>query len=78
MRNYDHAGEVLRVWLDAQGINAAELSRRTDIDAGTLRNILCGRKRSISTRNMMILAHYFGMSMQELMDQFSRGVAENA
>ena len=71
MRSYDHAAEVLSAWLDAQGINAAELSRRTDIDAGTLRNILCGRKRSISTRNMMILAHYFGISIRELMERFA-------
>ena len=71
MRTFENAAAVLGAWLDAEGICAAELSRRTQIDAGILRDILCGRKKSISTRNLVILAHYFGLSMQQLMDKLA-------
>lgn len=71
MRSYKRAGAVLTVWLAQQGITAAELSRRTGIDAGILRDILRGRKCTISTRNMMILAHYYGLTIKELIDHFA-------
>lgn len=69
MREFENAASVLGQWLSEQGICAAELSRRTGIDAGILRNILSGRKKSISTRNLLALAHYFGIGMQELIEQ---------
>ena len=31
----------------------------------------CGRETAVSTRNLMTLARYFGLSMQELIDAFS-------
>ena len=52
-------------------LTAAELSRRTGIDAGILRKIMTGRETAVSTRNLMTLARYFGLSMQELIDAFS-------
>ena len=75
MREFPNAAAILGAWLSEQGICAAELSRRTQIDAGILRDILCGRKKSISTRNLLALAHYFGMSMQELMDKLAEPCA---
>lgn len=71
MRTFDKAAAVLSAWMGEQGLSAAELSRRTGIDAGTLRKIMTGRETAISTRNLMALAQYFGRSMQELIDTFS-------
>lgn len=44
---------------------------QTGIDAGILRKIMTGRETAVSTRNLMTLARYFGLSMQELIDAFS-------
>lgn len=57
--------------MQTRQMTAAELSRQTGIDAGILRKIMTGRERAISTRNLMALARYFGLSMQALMDAFS-------
>ena len=65
MKNFEHAAEVLSALMEEQGISAAELSRRTEVDAGTIRNIMTGKQKNISTRNVMILSHYFGMGMEE-------------
>ena len=69
MKNFEHAAEVLSGLMDAQGLTAAELSRRTEIDAGILRAIMTGRQKNISTRNVMTLARYFDMSMQEFIEK---------
>ena len=71
MRSYKAAPEVLSAWMDARKLTAAELSRQTGIDAGILRKIMTGRETAVSTRNLMTLARYFGLSMQELIDAFS-------
>ena len=64
MKNFEHAAEVLSALMEEQGISAAELSRRTEVNAGTIRNIMTGKQKNISTRNVMILSHYFGMGME--------------
>ena len=69
MRSYKAAPEVLSAWMDARKLTAAELSRQTGI--GNLRKIMTGRETAVSTRNLMTLARYFGLSMQELIDAFS-------
>ena len=69
MKNFEHAAEVLSGLMDAQGLTAAELSRRTEIDAGILRAIMTGRQKNISTRNVMTLARYFDMSTQEFIEK---------
>ncbi len=71
MRTYARAAQVIGGWLDERGMTAAELSRQTDIDAGILRDIVTGRKTSISTRNLLILARFFGFEMQEMIDLIS-------
>lgn len=71
MRTFDAAAKALTARMQAQGLNAAELSRRTGIDAGILRKIMTGRQTAISTRSLMTLAQYFGCSMQTLLDEFS-------
>ena len=64
MRRYERAAGTLRVWL-------RELSRQTGIDPGTIRRILSGQQSAISTRNMVALAKFFGVSLRELMDKLS-------
>ncbi len=75
MRTFEMAGPVLTAWMEERGLSAAELSRRISVDAGILRKIMTGREKNISTRNLMALAKYFDMSMQELIDALS-GVPE--
>ena len=60
-----------RFAMDERKLTAAELSRQTGIDAGILRKIMTGRETAVSTRNLITLARYFGLSMQELIDAFS-------
>ena len=71
MRTFEKAAPVLSEWMQPRQLTAAELSRQTGIDAGILRRIMTGRERAISTRNLMTLARYFGLSMQALMDALS-------
>ncbi len=73
MRNYEHAARLMTQWVAERDITAAELSRQTGIDAGILRSVLTGKKKSISTRNLLILARFFGFEMQEMMDLFANG-----
>ena len=69
MKNFEHAAEALTVLMEEQGLTAAELSRRTEINAGTIRNLMTGKQTNISTRNIMTLAYYFGLSMDEFIQK---------
>ena len=69
MKNFEHAAETLTALMEEQGLTAAELARRTEINAGTIRNLMTGRQTNISTRNIMTLAHYFGMGMEEFIQK---------
>lgn len=71
MREYERAASVMSQWLRDHGMTAAELSRQTGIDAGILRSILKGKRKSISTRNVFLLARHFGLSMQQFIDSIS-------
>ena len=71
MRSFKAAPEVLSAWMDERKLTAAELSRQTGIDPGTIRRILSGQQSAISTRNMVALAKFFGVSLRELMDKLS-------
>ena len=71
MRSFKAAPEVLSAWMDERKLTAAELSRQTGIDPGTIRRILSGQQSAISTRNMVALARFFGISLRELMDKLS-------
>lgn len=71
MRSFKAAPEVLSAWMDERKLTAAELSRQTGIDAGILRSILNGKRKSISTRNVFLLARHFGLSMQQFIDSIS-------
>lgn len=68
MRIYENAALVLTEWLSEHEMTPAQFAREIGIDAGILRGILNGKTKSISTRNMYLLARYFGVSMQQLMD----------
>ena len=65
MKNFEHAAEVLTALMEEGDLTAAELSRQTEVNVGTIRNLMTGRQTNISTRNLMTLARYFGMSMEE-------------
>ncbi len=71
MKNFEHAAEVLTVLMEERDLTAAELSRQTEVNAGTIRNLMTGRQTNISTRNLMTLARYFGMSMEEFIQKNS-------
>ena len=46
MRTFESAAPVLSAWMARKELTAAELSRRTGIDAGILRKIMTGRARA--------------------------------
>ena len=71
MRRYEKAAGTLNVWLRERAVGTVQLSRQTGIDPGTIRRILSGQQSAISTRNMVALAQFFGVSLRELMDKLS-------
>ena len=71
MRTYENAGASLQRLLDARGLTAASLAEATGIDAGALRRILSGRQKNISTRNLLAISRFFGLSLMELIDLLS-------
>ena len=70
-RCYERAAPVLTELMNERALSAAELARRLEIDSGILRKILSGRQKSISTRNLLLLARFFDMEMNELIDRIS-------
>ena len=68
MRQYEKAAEKLGCWMRERAVESSQLSKQT---AGTIRHVLSGRQRAISTRNMVALARFFGISLRELMDKLS-------
>ena len=71
MRRYEKAAGLLGQWMCERAVSTMQLSRQTGIDRGTIRKILAGRQAAISTRNMVALAQFFGVSVAELMDKLS-------
>lgn len=71
MRQYEKAEELLNRWMRERSVAVRELAGQTGIDPGTLRRILTGRQRAISTRNMLALARFFDIPLQELMDRLA-------
>ncbi len=71
MREYEKAAEKLGCWMRERAVESSQLSKQTGIDAGTIRHILSGRQRAISTRNMVALAKFLGIPLRELMDKLS-------
>ena len=61
----------LKALLRAHGRTAAELSDATEIPIATLRGYLNGGRKTISTRNLLLIAQFFGMPMSELMDRLA-------
>ncbi len=71
MRTYGRAAGVLNLWLRERAVASCQLARQTGIDPGTVRRILSGQQSAISTRNMLALSKFFGVSLRELMDKLS-------
>ena len=59
MRTYEQAARILTQWMGEHQLTAAEFAREVGMDAGILRSILNGKKKSIKL---------FGVSLQQLMD----------
>lgn len=68
MRTYEQAARILTQWMEEHQLTAAEFAREVGMDAGILRSILNGKKKSISIRNLMQIARVLGVSLQQLMD----------
>ena len=68
MRTYEQAARILTQWMGEHQLPAAEVAREVGMDAGILRPILNGKKKSISIRNLMQIAKLLGVSLQQLMD----------
>lgn len=71
MRRYERAAATLDGLMRERAVGTLQLSRQTGIDPGILRRILSGQQNAISTRNMVALAKFFGMSLREWMDKLS-------
>ena len=71
MRRYERAAATLDGLMRERAVGTLQLSRQTGIDPGILRRILSGQQNAISTRNMVALAKFFGMSLHEWMDKLS-------
>ena len=71
MRTYEYAAQALNALMQAHGLTVAELSRQTGVDAGVLRAIAAGKRRTVSTRTILALAQCFGLPMQTLIERFS-------
>lgn len=70
-REYEHAAATLRQLMTAAEVSASELSARTGIDAATIRAVVSGRQKKISTRNMVLFARFFEKKLDELIDSFA-------
>lgn len=71
MRSYDRAPEFLRKLMEENSVTVSSLAESSGIDAGILRQILSGRRKTISIRNIMALSRFFGLPMQEMMDKMA-------
>lgn len=69
MLTYERAGTFLTQWLEENAMTSAELARQVGIDPSILRSIVTGKRKSISIRNIVALAQYFGMDIHHLMER---------
>ena len=63
----------LAALLQTHGRSISDLSKATEIPAATIRGYLNGSRDTISTRNLLLIARFFGMSMSDLMDWLASG-----
>ena len=63
--------ERLAELLQIHGRSIRELSAATEIPVATIRGYLNGGRDTVSTRNLLLIAQFFGMPMSELMDRLS-------
>ena len=75
MRNYEHAGEIIRIEMVRCGYTTETLSEKTAISPAVLRGILTGRAKSISTRNVCAIASAFDYPVAEFIDLLSQNGA---
>lgn len=74
MREFQNAASVIRVEMVRCGYTSESLCEATEISSTVLRDILTGRKTSISTRNICAMARAFGFSASEFIDLLSGAV----
>ena len=71
MARFECVPARLAALLAEHGRTAAELSDSTEIPPATVRGYLNGGRKTISTRNLLLIAQFFGLPMSELMDRLS-------
>lgn len=68
MRKNNEVPERLSQLLEEHGITPMQLAERTEIPYTTVRAYINGRRDTISTRNLLLIAQTLEMPMAELMD----------
>jgi transcriptional regulator with XRE-family HTH domain len=68
------AGRTIRTEMVRCGYTMEALSEETQISRAVLREILTGRARSISTRNLCAMARAFDYTASDFIDLLSRNV----
>ncbi len=71
MRSYENAGDHIRIQMVRCGYTLESLSRQTMISPAVLREILSGRAKTISTRNVCAMASAFGFPVSDFIDLLS-------
>lgn len=71
MRAYPGAGDTIRTQMVRCGYTLATLSEQTMISQAVLREILTGRAKTISTRNICAMAAAFDFSVADFIDLLS-------
>lgn len=74
MREFENAGVIIRMEMVRCGYTAETLCEATELSPTVLRDILSGRKTSISTRNLCSMARVFGFGVSEFIDLLSGAV----
>ena len=77
MRQYENAGELVRIQMVRCGYTLETLAQQTRISKNVLQGILSGRANTISTRNTCFLASAFGYSMADFIDYLSGNLPED-
>ncbi len=71
MRAYPGAGDFIRIQMVRCGYTLETLSEKTMISQAVLREILTGRAKTISTRNICAMASAFDFSVADFIDLLS-------
>lgn len=71
MRSFENAACALQELLRLRGLSPKALAEEAGIDPACVRNILRGKQKSVSTRNLVGFARALDISLMELIDRLS-------